>query len=75
MSEDLTTPVDAHHGPSTETETTCKSVTRAGQPFTRMHMAKAPKAAKKTRRSRKSSAPKTEEAAVEAPVAEEEKAE
>ena len=39
------------------------------------NMAKAPKAAKKTRRSRKSSAPKTEEAAVEAPVAEEEKAE
>ena len=39
------------------------------------NMAKAPKAAKKTRRSRKSSAPKTEEAAVEAHVAEEEKAE
>ena len=39
------------------------------------NMAKAPKAAKKTRRSRKSSAPKIEEAAVEAPVAEEEKAE
>ena len=39
------------------------------------NMANAPKAAKKTRRSRKSSAPKTEEAAVEAPVAEEEKAE
>ncbi|MBR2842924.1 MAG: hypothetical protein IKF06_06580 [Lachnospiraceae bacterium] len=47
MSEDLTIPVDAHHGPLTETETTCRSVTRAGQPFTRMHMAKAPKAGRK----------------------------